>query len=41
MKMEITNKLMQRSMCLFFLLGAGTYGCMFTTYILWWMGKIN
>jgi len=40
MKLEITNRLMQSAMCMFFILGAATYGCMFITYVLWWMGKV-
>ena len=41
MKLEITSNLLQRAMCMFFLLGAAAHGCIFVTYIMWWMGEVE
>jgi hypothetical protein len=41
MKLEITNKLLQKTMCLFFVLGAASHGCIFVTYVLWWLGRVE
>ena len=41
MKLEITNNMLQRAMCLFFVLGAASHGCIFVTYVLWFMGVVE
>lgn len=38
MKIEMTDKWVQRALVAFLGLGACSYGCMFITYILWFMG---
>jgi len=41
MKLEITSKLLQKAMCAFFVLGACAHGCLFITYVMWWLGRIE
>jgi hypothetical protein len=37
MKIEITSKMMQRVLVMFLLMGGCAYGCMFVSYIVWFM----
>jgi hypothetical protein len=41
MKIDLDEKLLSKVMCAFFGLGACAYGCMFVTYLLWFLGLVN
>jgi|TARA_R110000824_G_scaffold34720_1_gene109820 hypothetical protein len=41
MKFEITDKGIKNLFGLFLGLGAASYGCMFATYILWFLGIVQ
>ena len=41
MKFEITDKTIKNLFGLFLALGAASYGCMFATYIMWFLGMIE
>ena len=41
MQFEITDGLLKKAMTAFLVLGACSYGAMFVTYILWFMGLID
>jgi hypothetical protein len=41
MKFEITDKSIRNLFGLFLGLGAASYGCMFATYILWFLGIVQ
>lgn len=41
MKIEMNDKWLQMALIAFLGLGACSYGCMFVTYLLWWMGRID
>jgi len=41
MKIEMNDKWVQRALIAFLGLGACSYGCMFVTYVLWFMGLVE
>ena len=41
MKIEMDDKWVQRALVAFLGLGACSYGCMFVTYVLWFMGLVE
>jgi len=41
MKFEITDKGIKNLFGLFLALGACSYGCMFATYVLWFLGMVE
>jgi hypothetical protein len=41
MKIEINDKMMKFLFSMFLGFGAASYGCMFATYLLWFMGFID
>ena len=41
MQFEVTDGVLKKAMAAFLVLGACSYGAMFVTYILWFMGLID
>ena len=41
MQFEVTDGVLKRAMAAFLVLGACSYGAMFVTYILWFLGFID
>jgi len=40
MKIEVSERLLVRLLYAFLSLGAAAYGCIFATYVLWFLGMV-